>query len=188
MSLLLQSVARAARVERERASSILLSLSEVGVFSLASSLVTVEFSLFLTLPLSLFFFVPLDFLQNSEDLMAASRAQGASLASRLRAFVDSPTGLKTTHFWGPVANWGFVLAVSELLWWNRNRERRARASSSLFFVFCALKKKVDGPILLTVSSLFLSLSPTLGSANQGLADSQKPAELISPNMTGGETF
>ena len=30
--------------------------------------------------------------------------------SRLKAFWDSPTGLKTTHFWGPVANWGFVLA------------------------------------------------------------------------------
>jgi hypothetical protein len=29
-------------------------------------------------------------------------------------FVNSPTGPKTTHFWGPVANWGFVLAVS--LW------------------------------------------------------------------------
>ncbi|EME32014.1 Mitochondrial pyruvate carrier 1 [Galdieria sulphuraria] len=23
---------------------------------------------------------------------------------------NSPTGPKTTHFWGPVANWGFVLA------------------------------------------------------------------------------
>ena len=168
MSLLLQSVARAARVERERASSILLSLSEVGVFSLASSLVTVEFSLFLTLPLSLFFFVPLDFLQNSEDLMAASRAQGASLASRLRAFVDAPTGLKTTHFWGPVANWGFVLAVSELLWWNRNRERRARASSSLFFVFCALKKKSLWPnfahgVFSLSLSLPLSAPPTRAS-------------------------
>lgn len=43
--------------------------------------------------------------------MAASRAGGASLASRLKAFIDSPTGPKTTHFWGPVANWGFVLAV-----------------------------------------------------------------------------
>ena len=30
--------------------------------------------------------------------------------SRLKAFWDSPTGLKTTHFWGPVANWGFVVA------------------------------------------------------------------------------
>jgi len=29
----------------------------------------------------------------------------------LRAFINSPTGPKTTHFWGPVANWGFVVAV-----------------------------------------------------------------------------
>lgn len=28
-----------------------------------------------------------------------------------RAFLNSPVGPKTTHFWGPVANWGFVLAV-----------------------------------------------------------------------------
>jgi len=25
-------------------------------------------------------------------------------------FVNSPTGPKTTHFWGPVLNWGFVVA------------------------------------------------------------------------------
>ncbi|KAI0504394.1 mitochondrial pyruvate carrier 1 [Dendrobium catenatum] len=28
----------------------------------------------------------------------------------LRAFWNSPVGPKTTHFWGPVANWGFVTA------------------------------------------------------------------------------
>ncbi|KAL6175018.1 hypothetical protein ACLB2K_051661 [Fragaria x ananassa] len=27
-----------------------------------------------------------------------------------RAFLNSPVGPKTTHFWGPVANWGFVAA------------------------------------------------------------------------------
>ncbi|XP_010241887.1 PREDICTED: mitochondrial pyruvate carrier 1-like [Nelumbo nucifera] len=27
-----------------------------------------------------------------------------------RAFWNSPIGPKTTHFWGPVANWGFVVA------------------------------------------------------------------------------
>ncbi|XP_076901222.1 mitochondrial pyruvate carrier 1-like isoform X2 [Bidens hawaiensis] len=27
-----------------------------------------------------------------------------------RAFLNSPVGPKTTHFWGPVANWGFVVA------------------------------------------------------------------------------
>lgn len=28
---------------------------------------------------------------------------------------DCFTGPKTTHFWGPVANWGFVLAVSSII-------------------------------------------------------------------------
>ncbi|KAH6556973.1 hypothetical protein KP509_1Z144800 [Ceratopteris richardii] len=27
-----------------------------------------------------------------------------------RQFLNSPVGPKTTHFWGPVANWGFVVA------------------------------------------------------------------------------
>ncbi|KAJ0793315.1 putative mitochondrial pyruvate carrier [Helianthus annuus] len=27
-----------------------------------------------------------------------------------RAFLNSPVGPKTTHFWAPVANWGFVVA------------------------------------------------------------------------------
>lgn len=58
--------------------------------------------------------------------MAAKNAAG--MAGTLRAFWHSETGPKTTHFWGPVANWGFVLA--------------------------------------------------------GLADSQKPPEQISGNMTG----
>ena len=30
--------------------------------------------------------------------------------SAFARLVASPTGPKTTHFWGPVANWGFVLA------------------------------------------------------------------------------
>ena len=44
------------------------------------------------------------------NTMAATK-QAGSLGSRLKAFIDSPTGPRTTHFWGPVANWGFVLAV-----------------------------------------------------------------------------
>ncbi|GAB2289405.1 pyruvate transporter mpc1 [Dionaea muscipula] len=32
------------------------------------------------------------------------------MASAFRAFLNSPVGPKTTHFWGPVANWGFVVA------------------------------------------------------------------------------
>ncbi|WOL06550.1 mitochondrial pyruvate carrier 1 isoform X1 [Canna indica] len=27
-----------------------------------------------------------------------------------KAFWNSPVGPKTTHFWGPIANWGFVAA------------------------------------------------------------------------------
>ncbi|XP_068661335.1 mitochondrial pyruvate carrier 1-like isoform X1 [Aristolochia californica] len=27
-----------------------------------------------------------------------------------RAFLNSPVGPKTTHFWGPVANWGIITA------------------------------------------------------------------------------
>lgn len=37
-------------------------------------------------------------------------ARAGSLGSRFRALMDSPTGPRTVHFWGPVANWGFVLA------------------------------------------------------------------------------
>ncbi|CAL5228861.1 g12071 [Coccomyxa viridis] len=40
--------------------------------------------------------------------MSAKPATG--LVPQLQAFINSPTGPKTTHFWGPVANWGFVLA------------------------------------------------------------------------------
>ena len=32
------------------------------------------------------------------------------MADKLIALLNSPVGPKTTHFWGPVANWGFVLA------------------------------------------------------------------------------
>ncbi|KAM0911835.1 hypothetical protein ACQ4PT_013196 [Festuca glaucescens] len=32
------------------------------------------------------------------------------MATAFKAFMNSPVGPKTTHFWGPVANWGFVLA------------------------------------------------------------------------------
>lgn len=29
----------------------------------------------------------------------------------LKSFIRSPTGPLTIHFWGPMANWGFVLSV-----------------------------------------------------------------------------
>ncbi|XP_061952468.1 mitochondrial pyruvate carrier 1 isoform X1 [Populus nigra] len=33
-----------------------------------------------------------------------------SMAAYFRTFLNSPVGPKTTHFWGPVANWGLVTA------------------------------------------------------------------------------
>lgn len=45
--------------------------------------------------------------------MAAKEATG--LLPAVKAFINSPTGPKTTHFWGPVANWGFVIAVRGVL-------------------------------------------------------------------------
>jgi hypothetical protein len=32
------------------------------------------------------------------------------MSSAFARFMNSPTGPKTVHFWGPMANWGFVLA------------------------------------------------------------------------------
>jgi hypothetical protein len=40
----------------------------------------------------------------------AAATKSLTVAQRVSAFLNSPTGPKTTHFWGPVANWGFVLA------------------------------------------------------------------------------
>uniref|UniRef100_A0A453CAE0 Mitochondrial pyruvate carrier n=1 Tax=Aegilops tauschii subsp. strangulata TaxID=200361 RepID=A0A453CAE0_AEGTS len=41
---------------------------------------------------------------------AAVDTSTRGMATAFKAFVNSPVGPKTTHFWGPVANWGFVLA------------------------------------------------------------------------------
>jgi len=42
--------------------------------------------------------------------MSAAAKNGLTLGQRALGLWNSPTGPKTTHFWGPVANWGFVLA------------------------------------------------------------------------------
>ncbi|OEL28092.1 Mitochondrial pyruvate carrier 1, partial [Dichanthelium oligosanthes] len=39
-----------------------------------------------------------------------SLEKSSAMSTALKAFLNSPVGPKTTHFWGPVANWGFVLA------------------------------------------------------------------------------
>jgi hypothetical protein len=38
----------------------------------------------------------------------------SDMSTALKAFINNPVGLKTTHFWGPVANWGFVIVVCHI--------------------------------------------------------------------------
>ncbi|KAF6259759.1 hypothetical protein COO60DRAFT_972014 [Scenedesmus sp. NREL 46B-D3] len=42
--------------------------------------------------------------------MSVPAKASLTLGQRFTALLNSPTGPKTTHFWGPVANWGFVVA------------------------------------------------------------------------------
>ena len=42
----------------------------------------------------------------------AAKAASGGMASKFLRWVNSEAGPKTTHFWGPIANWGFVVAVS----------------------------------------------------------------------------
>lgn len=51
------------------------------------------------------------------------------MSSAFARWVNSPTGPKTTHFWGPVANWGFVAAVRGVF------HRRLRVMSRVFSTF-----------------------------------------------------
>lgn len=51
---------------------------------------------------------------------------------KVAAFMNSPVGPKTTHFWGPVANWGFV--VAGILDSNKPPEQiSTRMTITLFF-------------------------------------------------------
>jgi hypothetical protein len=57
------------------------------------------------------------------------------MSDKLLAFINSPVGPKTTHFWGPVANWGFVLAG--ILDSNKPPEQiSTRMTLTLFFYSC----------------------------------------------------
>ncbi|CAN8068503.1 unnamed protein product [Agarophyton chilense] len=40
---------------------------------------------------------------------AVTQSNGSS--STLMNFINSPTGPKTTHFWGPITNWGISIAA-----------------------------------------------------------------------------
>lgn len=99
--------------------------------------------------------------------MSRPATQTVSLGVRLKKFIDSPTGPKTTHFWGPVANWGFVVAVSgSHVAWLRTLRSLGPAGPSCW--------QTSRPTL-----------PRTPATLQGLADTSKPPEMISGKMTAG---
>ena len=61
------------------------------------------------------------------------------MAARFRTWVNSDAGPKTTHFWGPVANWGFVLAVREQQgeWRILGRQKAAHPSALFDRAICS---------------------------------------------------
>ena len=55
------------------------------------------------------------------------------IASRLSQLWNSPVGPKTTHFWGPVANWGFVVAGL----YDMQFKTEEQISRGMTFALCA---------------------------------------------------
>ena len=106
--------------------------------------------------------------RHSRRTREATRARGnhvvASLtdasAMALRAFINSPTGPKTTHFWGPVANWGFVLAV--------RRRRRGRRR-----VFVVAMEPTRRELVLSRPLFELSFSRSRALRDSGASDKTK---------------
>ncbi|XXQ32080.1 Mitochondrial pyruvate carrier [Plasmodiophora brassicae] len=63
-------------------------------------------------------------------------ADMAALGQRLKAAWNHPAGIKTTHFWGPVANWGFV--VAGLADWKRPAAQVSGPMTSALCVYSLL--------------------------------------------------
>ncbi|CAH9068808.1 unnamed protein product [Cuscuta europaea] len=61
------------------------------------------------------------------------------LMNSFRAFLNSPIGPKTTHFWGPIANWGFVAAA--LLDTQKPPEMISGEMSSAMCIYSALSMR-----------------------------------------------
>ena len=54
----------------------------------------------------------------------------------LKNFINSPVGPKTVHFWGPVANWGLVLAA--MLDSNKPVETISKRMTLTLFCYSAM--------------------------------------------------
>ncbi len=68
-----------------------------------------------------------------------ARRTGRAIMS-IRAFINGPTGPKTTHFWGPVANWGFVLAVRATRETTRPRRRETRETREMMMMMMTMRE------------------------------------------------
>ena len=55
---------------------------------------------------------------------------------KVAAFVNSPIGPKTVHFWGPAANWGLVLAG--LIDANKPADMISEKMTATLFVYSCL--------------------------------------------------
>ncbi len=55
---------------------------------------------------------------------------------KIVALINSPVGPKTSHFWGPVANWGFVLAG--ILDSNKPPEMISSRMTAVLFVYSCM--------------------------------------------------
>ena len=54
------------------------------------------------------------------------------MADAVKAFINSPVGPRTVHFWGPAANWGLVL--SGIL--DANKPPEMISERMTFTLFC----------------------------------------------------
>ena len=120
---------------------------------------------------------------------------GTAGQSALRAWLTGPQGWRTTHFWGPVANWGFVIAVSaralarcgpHVLTDAAQLHQGAGAGwKPLRWLRSCRRCHRPRVSPLSVPGRGVSVEDTLSSfVNlQGAIDSQKPPEQLSPSMT-----
>lgn len=111
-----------------------------------------------------------------------------SILSKIKAWVHSPTGPKTTHFWGPVANWGFVVAVGGFVVLSSYHVSVDECEWTMVHMITSMWNRNDVIWSRIEWSCWRAQHVSYGRQDmhvQGLADSSKPAEMISPNMTAG---